>query len=516
MSLLTKLHIMAAVPIIFLFLFKRDGMKRTIGFFLVVAVMTLAGMLPFMGEGFLKLVLLNSEQTVLTKVFFEFLDVKLYIPVLAILLIYLAVFNANIINKDLLLSFCGVMFAVFLALCPPMPGWYVWIVPFITMFFIQAGGNKYKSIFIYMMLNGLYLAYFLFFHHKQVVDLYFLEWDLSWMKMKDETAKNIVFTLLSGCLAYITGLMYQSGVVSNSFYKRRGLPFTIGIAGDSGTGKSKFMEILKSILGEQQILFIEGDGDHRWKRGDEEWKDYTHLNPRANYLYRQAMDIQQLRKGIHINRKEYNHETGDFTDYRVIKPNKYIVLCGLHSLYLPQLRKNTDLKIYMDTDEVLRRYWKIQRDTLYRAQTQQEVLRQITSRVDDAVKYIHPQKQYADLIVRYFDDALENCLAENHDVNLSFSLTLSVAVDLEPIIEQLSQYGVEAMYDYSNDLKNQIVTFTGASVKNADIPFERIMKAGIPQIEEITREHFSFESNIQGIIAIFVLELISYKMKGEV
>ena len=46
---------------------------------------------------------------------------------------------------------------------------------------------------------------------------------------------------------------------------------------------------------------------------------------------------------------------------RGYKPKKYIVISGLHVLYLPQLRDEIDLKIYMDTDSKLQKYWKMLR-----------------------------------------------------------------------------------------------------------------------------------------------------------
>ena len=49
-----------------------------------------------------------------------------------------------------------------------------------------------------------------------------------------------------------------------------------------------------------------------------------------------------------------------------VEPKDFIVIAGLHPFYLPKLRKNIDLKIYIDTDDKLRRHWKIIRDTKQR------------------------------------------------------------------------------------------------------------------------------------------------------
>ena len=269
-------------------------------------------------------------------------------------------------------------------------------------------------------------------------------------------------------------------------YRRRNLPFTIGVAGDSGAGKSTFIDVLVPILGEKNLLFIEGDGDHKWERGEKYWEKYTHLNPKANFLYRQAHDLNQLRQGGTVKRVEYDHDTGKFTQARKIRPKKYIMLCGLHSLYLPQTRKNLDLKIYMDVDETLRRYWKIQRDIDHRGYSKQEIVNQIEDRVPDAMKYIYPQKKYADMIIQYYDKTLLDCMEDEHKTQISVRI-ISAAIDIELMINALARCGVNIIYDYSEDLQKQIIDLDAAELEKVKIPVEEIAESIIPQLEEITR-----------------------------
>lgn len=515
-ALLSKLHILAVLPIIFIYMYKRDGIRNALKFSACVILATGLGMMVFMSEGFNEIVLFNSEQGILTQVVLRFATVEVYIPIVAVLLVYLTAFSINIINRDLLVSLCGVVFAVFLALCPPMPGWYVWIVPYVTLFFINIDESKYKNIAIYILLNGLYLVYFIFLHSRNVVDLYMLNTDMSFLKIHNNVLSNMFFTLLAGTLVYIIFSIYQLGVTSNSLYRRRNLPFTIGIAGDSGAGKSTFIDVVAAALGEHNLLFIEGDGDHRWERGEKQWEEYTHLNPKANFLYRQASDLKQLRQGVPVKRVEYDHDTGKFTKARKIKPRKYVMLCGLHSLYLPQARKNLDLKIYMDVDETLRRYWKIQRDIAHRGYSKERILKQIEDRIPDAVKYIHPQKEYADMIIRYYDKTLTDCMEDNHEVKMSVRITVSAAINVEPLVDELVRYGVSIAYDYSEDLQTQIVDIDAQELESTDIPVEEIADRVIPQLEEITRENLDGHNGKDGILKLFILLLISSKMRGEI
>ncbi|MBP2657678.1 MAG: prk [Firmicutes bacterium] len=514
-ALSTKLHILAVLPVLFLYIVKQNEATKAWRWMIYTFIFTIVIMLPFMSQGLIATILLNNEQNLLSQVYFQFVNIKVYLPILAVLFVYLQEFMIRNINKDLLMSFCGVLFATFLTLLPPMPGWYVWIVPYVTGFFISVNDNKYRNLWVYLMLNSCYILYFIGFHKTGHVDLYFLNMDLSILKTSNEVLVNTVFTLLLGLLIYTTLSMYKLGIASNSLYKRKNTPFTIGIAGDSGAGKSTLVDLIDLILGTKNVLFIEGDGDHRWERGEKMWENYTHLNPKANYLYRQAMDVQTLRKGAYVTRVDYDHNTGKFTRERKIKPNKYILLCGLHSFYLPQMRKVLDLKVYMDIDETLRRYWKIQRDTTKRGYTKTKIVEQIESRMDDAQKYIIPQREYADLVIQYFDENLVDCYSEDYEVTLSLKLILSSSVNFEPLIQALSAYCIDITYDYSEDLQKQIIVFNGDSLKNNKIDIEHVANYVIPQLDEITKEKLACNNNVNGIIALVLLALISHKMQGE-
>ena len=515
LALLCKFHIFAVLPIIFFYLQKRDNLRNAVCYILGVCAGVFVGVAPVWSDGFRHLVLLNTEQNVLTQVSFSFSTVELYIPIVAVLFIYLISFKINYMNRELFLNLCGIVFAVFLAFCPPMPGWYVWIVPFMALFFASINEEKYKNIAIYAGLNGFYLVYFVFLHKREYVDLYFMGKDMSWLKYTNPIFSNGVFTIMSGMLIYLFISMYHMGVSSNNLYKRKNIPFTIGIAGDSGAGKSTMIDVIEKGLGISNLLYIEGDGDHRWERGNRFWDDYTALNPKANYLYRQAQDIKDLRSGSAVRRVDYDHSTGKFTAPKRVKSKKFVILCGLHAMYLPQTRKYLDLKIYMDSDETLRRYWKIQRDTTYRGHTKEAVLKSIEERMPDAEKYIYPQKNYADLIVKYYDRSLQDCMVENYRVNISVQLTLSAAVNVEPLVNELRNCGIFVEYEYSDDLQSQYITLDADNMEEMRLPLESVAERVIPQLEEITRENLDAEINAKdGIIILFLLLLISSKMQG--
>lgn len=516
LALLSKMHVLAVLPLMLIYLYKREGVYKTAGFAVAFSVGTLAGMAPFLSNGFCRMVLFNEEQRAVTYAALRFASVEIYAVGAAALILYISAFRVNMINRNLLLSMCGMMFAVFLILCPPMPGWYVWALPYITIFFMDVDMERYKNIAIYMFLNLMYLLYFIFLHSRNMKDLYILDTDLSFLKISSHEWRNIVFTMLTGTLIYIICSMYRLGITSNSFYKRKNIPFTIGIAGDSGAGKSTFIVLVKQALGAENLLYIEGDGDHRWERGDAQWQEFTHLNPKANYLYRQAQDLRQLSLGNAIRRVEYDHDTGYFTDAKRIYPKNYIMLCGLHAMYLPQTRKYLDLKIYMDVDEKLRRYWKIQRDMKHRGYSKESILRQIEKRMPDAVKYIYPQKRYADILICYYDNTLQDDLEKEHMDKISLRVTVSAAMDVETLVDELGMYGMIVSHDYSEDLKSQTIEIDAEELDRHILSTELIAEKIIPQMEEITRERLETNNDTEAVIELLLLMCISSKMRGEI
>jgi len=508
-----KLHILAVVPLLCMYLAKRDGWKRAI--FWTAAPLALAGLCvaPFFCQGFVSNVLFNQEQSILTKIVFDYINVQLYLPILAVLLIYLWVFTIPKINRDLLFSCCGILFSVFLLLIPPMPGWYVWVVPFIAIFFITMRANRHFDLAVYLFLNGVYLLYFTFAHRTDYTDLYFFDQSLTFLKQGSGLLQNSLFTVLVALLLCMSVMMYRSGVASNSLYRRQNLPFTIGIAGDSGSGKSTFLGIIRAAVGEKRLLTIEGDGDHKWERGNAMWEHFTHLNPKSNYLYRQAQDIAVLRAGQSVYRSDYDHDTGKFTKQARIRPKPYIVLCGLHSLYLPQVRNMLDLKIYMDIDENLRRYWKIQRDTASRGYDKEKILNQIERRLPDAEHYIYPQKKYADMVITYFDPLLTDCYTDGYTEHLHCKVTMDASVNLEPLIQAVEELGVYVQYDYDEDLMRQTVVFEGTVLYQPDFPVAAVAQKIVPNLEEIASFPLVPQDGLHGILELILLLLISQKMR---
>lgn len=470
--------------------------------------------IPFYGDGILNILLFNKEQGSMFNVYIDYGVVRVIIPILLVGIIYYKAFDIKFFNKNLLMSLFIFVFSIFLISVPSMPGWFVWIIPFLIMYICSENRDVHKTIIIFLLFNILYLIYFVFFHNNGYIDLYFLNSPLSILKFEISDLKYLFFTILTATLIFLMYKIYSYGLISNYLYLRGNRLFTIGIAGDSGTGKSKMKEKINDLFGiNDEVLYIEGDGDHKWERNDENWKEITALNPRANYLYKQARDIHNLRFGNQVKRVDYNHDSGKFSVLKKISPKKYIVLCGLHSLYLPQLRNELDLKIYMDTDEILRKYWKLKRDTKDRGWTKDKIIKSLEDRFEDSKRYIYPQREYADIVLTYFDNTLNDFTLENHELILSLKVEVDITYDLDLFIEVFKKNGINIIQEYNYN--KQILIFNGNDFLKK-IDYETIANNIIVQYDDLFTYNPIWRDGIEGLVQVFILYMISIKLKGDV
>jgi uridine kinase len=298
------------------------------------------------------------------------------------------------------------------------------------------------------------------------------------------------------------------GIKSNRLYSRN-QSVLIGISGDSATGKTSIMADLQGIIGKSMIK-LEGDGDHRWERGDENWSKYTHLDPKANYLHRQSEDLVALKYGKRVSRLEYCHSDGKFQRLPEIGRSDFVVISGLHTLYLPQMRKLLDLKIFLSPEEELRRYWKVARDQVERGYEKRDVLKQIESRLVDSQKYICPQKKYADLIIEYFSQN-DFSIDSTDKPELGLRLTLNSNIHLENIILSLRDNGLDVFHDYSEDLEKQTISLEKPP---SGTILETIMRNELMNIDEILDIDVRLEDGFKGFVQLVCLIMIDDIMRG--
>jgi len=188
-------------------------------------------------------------------------------------------------------------------------------------------------------------------------------------------------------------------------------PVIIGVAADSGCGKSTFLRRILGALGTEVSSGHTAIGDmmtvvclddyHTNDRGGRKATGLTALDARENDFALMGAQIEALKKGKAVYKPIYNHDSGFKDPPELLQPNKVMVFEGLHPIYDEKARSQLDLGIYIDIVNDVKFAWKVQRDVQERGWTEQQVRDDINKRLPDFSKYVDPQKANADVVLRY-------------------------------------------------------------------------------------------------------------------
>ncbi|EJG07799.1 phosphoribulokinase/uridine kinase [Methanofollis liminatans DSM 4140] len=176
--------------------------------------------------------------------------------------------------------------------------------------------------------------------------------------------------------------------------------FVIGVAGDSGSGKTTFTRAIREIVGADLVATITLDDYHRYDRKERKDLGITPLVPEANNLDLLADHIRALKSGNTVMKPVYNHSDGTFDPPIPFRPARVLILEGLHTLFTPELRSLLDFSLFVDPDPAVKTLWKIRRDMQRRGYSRAEVLAEMEERKPDYERYIAPQRAYADAVIR--------------------------------------------------------------------------------------------------------------------
>lgn len=217
-------------------------------------------------------------------------------------------------------------------------------------------------------------------------------------------------------------------------------PYFIGIAGESGVGKSTIAEIV-SLFFDSSSTILSTDDLHKWERTNSAWENITHLNPDANNLDLGDFHLFDLSQGKSIFRSIYNHKTGNFNPPQKIKPSKIIIIEGLHAFYTDLSQELINLKIFIDTDEDLKTHWKIIRDTEERGYKYNQVLDIINKRKFDSDKIKNSQINVADAVIHISSKEKISSLGDkNEKINLDISISVKNPARNQDLFNFIQKY----------------------------------------------------------------------------
>lgn len=177
----------------------------------------------------------------------------------------------------------------------------------------------------------------------------------------------------------------------------------IGIAGGSGSGKTTVVKAIIRQLKENVVVIPQ----------DSYYKDSSHLpleeRQKVNFDHPDSIDfcllndhLRQLKNGKCIEQPVYSYLTcsRSKTETITVKPADVIIIEGILIFTCAELRKQMDIKIFVDADDDDRLMRVMARDILERGKTVETVIERYTKTVKPMyLQFIEPSKRYADIII---------------------------------------------------------------------------------------------------------------------
>ena len=198
-------------------------------------------------------------------------------------------------------------------------------------------------------------------------------------------------------------------------------PYIIGISGGSGSGKTTFINKLKTSLIGKKVSFIHQD-DYYLPR-DEQLTDSQGVKnfdlPSSIKIKALNEDLEKLIAGETVTKMEYtfNNDTKEAKSFDIV-PANILVIEGLFIYHYEELRKYFDLKIFVEANDELKLLRRIKRDRVERNYPLEDVTYRYEHHVMPAYRaYIEPHKGSADIVINNNDNFEEGLKVVNAFIN---------------------------------------------------------------------------------------------------
>ena len=109
------------------------------------------------------------------------------------------------------------------------------------------------------------------------------------------------------------------------------------------------------------------------------------------------------------------------------------------------------MKIFIDTEEELKKKWKLERDAAERGASFEKIVETIEKRRPDFKTYIEPQKENADIIFKYYSDK-EDVAKTRLTLQLKKTYDIYVNNELIPYSEKITENDIWKIYEFKKDI----------------------------------------------------------------
>ncbi|MBO8127399.1 MAG: uridine kinase [Firmicutes bacterium] len=181
-----------------------------------------------------------------------------------------------------------------------------------------------------------------------------------------------------------------------------GMPFVVGIAGGTGSGKTSVAKAIADSIPEQSVILPQ-DAYYKanWDLPFEERAKQNYDHPDAFDTELFIQDILALKAGKTIQRPVYSFaEHIRLKETVTVEPKEIILVEGILIFAEERLRKLFDVKVYVDTDADVRILRRLMRDLKERGRSLDSVVDQYLTSVKPMHEaFVEPTKRFADIII---------------------------------------------------------------------------------------------------------------------
>lgn len=180
------------------------------------------------------------------------------------------------------------------------------------------------------------------------------------------------------------------------------MPFFVGFAGGSGSGKSTVADGVVAALGTNVASTLSFDAYYRTLperfRANPESYNFDAPDALDDHLLCDTLDA--LRAGEAAQVPVYDFPTHTRVGHTVVHPTPVLCIDGILLLAFPDVQARLDLTVFIDAPEATRLARRIARDTVARGRTLDEVLEQYFASVKPMHDHwVEPARHTADLVV---------------------------------------------------------------------------------------------------------------------
>ena len=501
-----KLSMVLALPFVLIYLVRNNRLRRfSPKFIAAVVITTIVVQGPFLLSSTVRSMVLDTPEA--EKIYALSLDLGsfeiLLLPLGYGLVIY-AFWQLRRMSFGLLMASLGLGFFLVLLLSPAAPGWFLWVVPLLVMHQVQSGRSAIAMTAAFSLLliafnllqsSGVFVRGIRADFEAPLIDTF---------QSVGENQLSLLLTALLAAGAVLAYRMAKDGIRDSDHFGLRSRPLVIGIAGDSGSGKDTLASAIEGLFGDHSVAQVSGDDYHMWDRDEPLWQTTTHLNPRANDLTAMMASVNDLAGSRNISVKRYDHSIGRFASAVSLGHNDFVVVSGLLTFFLPQMRERCDLKIFLDMDEPLRRYLKIERDVNARGHAVEEVEAALEARAEDAKRFIEPQGEHADVVfhIETVQSDRLNIDSPQQVIPLQLRMTLRNSMYHEQLIRLLiSGCGLTVDHDIDEETSAIELLVSGeVSAQNLGAIANRL----VSQSEELLDVEPNWQDGMIGVMQLVV------------